>query len=194
MIFRIATLAFGLLLHGLASAQPGNLLKNPNGEEGMQGWRVFGEAAVTDCMIVGNCFAISKDGFIYQDVTVSDTATGDFAVLIGLAAIDEPNPDPKHLAHPYLFGYFMSSADLPQAKILANLTGQEMSAPARLSEWIKQYGIFKIAPGTVSIRLFLRSGCPKTAASEICTSRFRKPGVFRFRSEAEARVFVDSYQ
>jgi hypothetical protein len=194
MIFRIVTLAFGLLLFGSAAAQPSNLLKNPNGEEGMQFWRVFGEAVVTDCLIVGNCFSISKDGFIYQDVAVSDTATGEFAVLISFAAIDEPNPDPKHLAHPYLFGYFMNSGDLPQAKILANLTGQEMSAPARLSEWVKQYGIFKIAPGTVSIRLFLRSGCPKTAASEICSSRFRRPGIFRFRIEDEARVFVDGYQ
>jgi len=193
MIFRIATFWFLLLLLGSASAQS-NLLKNPNGEEGLQFWRVFGEATVTDCLIVGNCFAIAKDGFIYQDVTASETAAGDFVVLIGFSSIEEPNPDPKHLARPYLFGYFLSSGDLPQAKILANLTGQDMSAPSRTSEWVKQYGIFKIVPGTVSIRIFLRSGCPKAAPAVICTSRFRRPGIFRFASEEAARAFVESYQ
>src|SRR5262249_32706564 len=120
--------------------------------------------------------------------------TGEFAVLIGFASVEEPNPDPKHLARPYLFGYFMNSADLPQAKILANLTGQDMAGPAKMGEGGKQDGIFKNGPGPGSIRIFLRSGCPKTAPAVICSSRFRQPGIFRFSSEDAARVFVDSYQ
>jgi hypothetical protein len=183
------------LLAGSASGQSSNLLKNPNGEEDLQSWRVMGNASATDCLGFGKCFAISQDGFIYQDVTVSEAVTGDFAVLIGFTSTEEPNADSKHLARPYLFGYFMNSPDLPKAKILANLTGQEMAAKiTAVGDWVKQYGIFKVLPGTLSIRIFLRSGCARTDASAVCASRFRRPGIFLFKSEEEARVFVDSYQ
>jgi len=199
MTVRTATLWFSLLLVGSASAQSNNLannlLKNPDGEDALQAWRVSGNAEVTNCVGVGNCFSISQDGFIFQDVTVPENVTGEFALLIALASTEEPNADIRHLAHPYLFGYFMSSPNLPQAKILSNLSGQEMAARARSSsDWVKQFGVFKLVPGTLSIRIFLRSGCPKAASTDICTSRFRRPGIFRFQSEAEARTFADNYQ
>src|SRR5262245_39574990 len=139
MIFPIATLWFWLLAAGSASPQSNNLLKNPNGDEGLQFWRVSGDASVTDCLDAGNCFSISRDGFIFQDVTVAETVTGEFAVLIALASTEEPNADVRHLARPYLSGYFMSAGDLPQARILANLNGQALAARARTtSDWTKQ--------------------------------------------------------
>jgi len=195
MSFRVASLWCALLLAGSASGQSSNLLKNPNSEEDLQFWRVMGNASATDCLGFGKCFSISQDGFIFQDVNVSEDVTGEFAVLIGFTSAEEPNADNKHLARPYLFGYFMNSADLPKAKILANLTGQEMAAKiAAGGDWVKQYGIFKVVPGTLSIRIFLRSGCAKTDPSVICTSQFRRPGIFLFKSEEQARIFEDSYQ
>lgn len=193
MMLRIALPLCVLLLAGSASGQSNNLLKNSNGDEGLQSWRVFGNAAVTDCPGAGKCFAIFQDAFIFQDIAVSENAAGMFAVLISFASI-ETNPGAP-LGHPYLHGYFMNSVDLKKAAILANLSGQDMSSPPTANAaWIKQHGVFKVPEQAGAIRIFLHSGCPKTGSSATCVSHFRAAGIFLFSTEDEAKVFANAYQ
>jgi len=197
MMLRIALPLCVLLLVGSASGQSNNLLKNSNGDEGLQSWRVFGNAAVSDCPGVGKCFSIFQDAFIFQDITAPENAVGMFAVLISFASIETNSGGPSGgpLGHPYLHGYFMNSIDLKKAAILANLSGQEMSSPpVANAAWVKQYGVFKVTEQAGAIRIFLRSGCPKTAASAACVSHFRGPGIFLFSTEDEAKAFANAYQ
>ena len=63
-------------------------MKNPNGDDGLQSWRAFGNASVVDCS-TGKCFSIHEDGFILQDVSVDESAVGMFAILIGFASIED---------------------------------------------------------------------------------------------------------
>lgn len=192
-MFRLALPLCVLLIFGSASGQSNNLLKNSNGDQGLQSWRVFGNAAVSDCPGAGKCFSIFQDAFIFQDIDVSESAAGMFAVLVSYASI-ETNPVGP-LGHPYLHGYFMSSGDLRTATVLSNLSGQEMASVPRTSdEWVKQHAVFRVPEKTGGIRIFLRSGCPKTASSASCVSHFRGPGIFLFSSEDEARTFVNAYQ
>jgi len=138
---------------------------------------------------------MSQDAFIYQDVEVAESPAPMFAVLIAFSTIEQPNVEPNQLGHPYLYGYFMDSTNLRSAKIISNLSGQEMGLlPKASGEWIRQYGIFKVAEGTKSIRIFMRSGCPKTSSSATCSSHFRRPGIFLFNTEEEAKAFVSAYQ
>jgi hypothetical protein len=192
-MLRIALPLCVLLIVGSASGQANNLLKNSNGDQGLQSWRVFGNASVSDCPGAGRCFSILQDAFIFQDINVSESAAGMYAVLISFTSIETKSGGP--LGHPYLHGYFMSSTDLRSTTILANLSGQEMASPPSASgEWVKQNGVFKVPDKTGAIRIFLRSGCPKTASSASCTSHFREPGIFLFSTEDEAKAFVNAYQ
>lgn len=186
-----------LLLVGAASApgQSNNLLKNSNGNEGLQSWLVSGNGSISDCVGLGKCFSIWQDGFIYQDVDVSEAATGTFAVFISFASIEEPAQDARLLGHPYLYGYFMTAGELRKATVLSRPNGQEMANhPSANGEWVKQYGVFKVPENTGRIRIFLRSGCSKTASSVSCVSHFREPGVFIFPNEDAARAFINTYQ
>jgi len=189
---RIAVPLLCLLMLGSAAAQPSNLVRNENGDEGLQFWRVFGNASVADCA-AGKCFAINQDAFVYQDVNVSDSATGMFALLIGLASIEQATPKPT--GRPHLHGYFLTGGELRSATLLANLSGQEMEKrPDANGEWVKQSGVFRVPEKTGRIRIFLGSGCGKTETSINCVSHFRKAGIFLFDTEAEAKAFAAAYQ
>jgi hypothetical protein len=157
MMLRFALPLCVLLVAGSASGQSNNLLNNPNGDEGLQSWRVFGNAAVSDCPGAGKCFSIFQDAFIFQDIAVSENAGGMFAVFISFASIENSGgPSTGPLGHPYLHGYFMNSVDLKKAAILANLSGQEMSRPpTENAAWIKQHGVFKVPEQAGAIRIFL---------------------------------------
>ena len=192
IILRAAIPLVLLLMAASAFAQSNNLVRNSNGEEGLQFWRVFGNASTIDCT-TGKCFAINQDAFIYQDVDVSDSATGMYALLIGLGSIEQS--DPKATGRPYLHGYFLTGGELRSATLLANLSGQEMeSRPAANGEWVKQSGVFRVPAKTGRIRIFLRSGCGKTEGSTNCVSHFRSAGIFLFATEDEAKAFASNYQ
>ena len=192
---RALQLLFLLALAGSAAAQSNNLLRNANSDEGLQFWHVFGNTVINDCAGDGKCFSMSQDAFVYQDVEIAASPDPTYAVLIGFSRIEQPNVDAKQLGHPYLYGYFMDSTNARNAKIISNLNGQEMGAtPTASGQWTRDYGIFKVAEGTRSIRIFMRSGCPKSGSSATCTSNFRRPGIFLFTSEEEANAFVSTYQ
>jgi hypothetical protein len=195
LIARIGSLIVLLLGVASASGQSTNLLKNPNGDEGLQPWLVSGNGSITDCVGLGKCFSIWQDGFIYQDVGIPENAAGTFAVFIGFASIEEPTQDAHLLGHPYLYGYFMTAGELSKATVLSRPNGQQMANhPSANGEWVKQYGVFKVPDKTGRIRIFLRSGCSKTASLVSCASHFRAPGIFLFSNEDEARAFVNTYQ
>lgn len=186
------TLCF-LLMMSSASAQSSNLVKNPNGDEGVQFWRVFGNASVSECSSVGKCFSINQDAFVFQDIDVPESTSGMYALFISLSSIEQSNS--QKLGQPYTYGYFMTSGDLRNATVLANLSGQEMAnRPTANGVWVKQFGIFRVTERTGRIRTFLRGGCDKTEASNNCVSHFRKAGVFLFGTEEEAKAFIESYQ
>ncbi len=194
MVVRIVSVLCLLLAVGSASAQSANLLKDPTGAEGLQAWRVFGNASVSDCPGDGKCFSIHQDGYILQDINIPESSVGTFAVLIGFASIEDTNPEGS-LGHPYLYGYMMNPGEPRGGTIFSYLTGQEMAnRPSASGEWVKQYGVFKVPDKTGRIRMFLRSGCPKTQTASNCVSRFRGPGVFLFATEEEAKTFIGSYQ
>jgi hypothetical protein len=190
---RLAALLFCLLMLGSASAQSNNLVRNPTGEDGAQFWRVFGNASAADCSAVGKCFAINQDAFIYQDIDVTDNATGMYAVFISLTEIEQAAS--KAHGVPSIHGYFLTAGELRTATLLSNLAGQEMeNRPSADDEWVKQFGVFRVPARTGRIRIFLHSGCGKTETSANCVSHFRKAGVFLFGSEEEARAFAATYQ
>lgn len=190
---RVLTILCLMLTAGSAFGQSTNLLKNPNGDEGTQFWRVFGNASVSECPSVGKCFSINQEAFLFQDIDVPASTTGMYAVFISLASINHLNS--HKLGLPYTHGYFMTSGDLRNASLLANLAGQEMTNPPTANgEWVKQFGVFRVPERTGRIRIFLRGGCGKSESSANCVSHFRKPGVFLFGSEEEAKIFVESYQ
>jgi hypothetical protein len=192
-MLRIAVPLLLLLILGSASAQSNNLVRNPNGDNGLQFWRVFGNASAADCLNEGKCFAINQDAFIYQDIDVTDSAKGMYAAFISLAQIEQAAP--KALGVPSIHGYFLTGGELRKATLLANLSGQEMENRAHGNgEWVKQSGVFRVPEQTGRIRIFLRSGCGKTEASANCVSHFRKSGVFLFGSEEDAKAFAASYQ
>ena len=190
---RIAATFCLLLMLGSVSAQSNNLVKNANGDEGTQFWRVFGNASVSECASLGKCFSINQEAFLFQDIDVPASTTGMYAVFISLASIEHLNA--HTLGRPHTHGYFMTSGDLRNASLLANLAGQEMTNPPTANgEWVKQFGVFRVPERTGRIRIFLRGGCGKSESSANCVSHFRKPGVFLFGSEEEAKTFVESYQ
>src|SRR5215467_5269421 len=154
---KIAAAFLIIFMLGSALAQSSNLVRNASADEGLQFWRVFGNASAADCT-GGKCFAINQDAFIYQDVDVTDSATGMYALLIGLTAIEQANPKAPGL--PYLHGYFLTAGELRSATLLANLSGQEMeNHPGANGEWVKQSGVFRVPAKTGRIRIFLRAGC-----------------------------------
>ncbi len=192
-MLRIAVPVFVLLMLGSASAQSNNLVRNPTGDDGLQFWRVFGNASAADCSAGGKCFAINQDAFIYQDIDVTDSATGMYALFISLAEIEQAAP--KALGVPSIHGYFLTGGELRSATLLSNLAGQEMEKrPGAADEWVKQFGVFRVPARTGRIRIFLRSGCGKTETSANCVSHFRNAGVFLFGSEEDAKAFAATYQ
>ncbi|HEX6190035.1 MAG TPA: hypothetical protein VFZ40_18295 [Pyrinomonadaceae bacterium] len=182
-----------LLMLGSVFAQSNNLVKNANGDEGTKFWRVFGNASVSEHASLGKRFSINQDAFLFQDIDVPASTAGMYAVFISLASIDHLNSN--KLGSPYTHGYFMTAGDLRNASLLANLAGQEMTNPPTTNgEWVKQFGVFRVPEQTGRIRIFLRGGCGKSESSVSCVSHFRKPGVFLFGSEEEAKAFVESYE
>jgi hypothetical protein len=178
-----------------ASAQSNNLLKNANLDDGTQFWRFFGNTTVTDCLGTQKCFSLTQEAFVYQDVEVTENIAGTYAVLIAFTSIEEPNVEARRLGHPYLFGDFLNSSEQRDAGINSKLKGRIVATrPKASGEWVRQYGVLRVAEGTRYVRIKLSSGCPYTTSSATCTSFFRRPGIFLFGSEEEANAFVSAYQ
>jgi len=178
-----------------ATAQT-NLLLNPIAKEGVENWRLRGSVSVEEFdgrkvfVVRGGCG--NGIGFT-QDVKLSDTDGGKFALLIGRGSSERVNEDGAITGLPYLYGYMMSSVNPRGAGINAYLQGQAMLAsPLVPNEWVTMHGIFPIPKGTVAIRFFLqqaeRRGVPQNGSA----ARFDDVGLYIFNNEYDARQFVIS--
>src|SRR6266536_3699021 len=90
------------------SAQTDNLLKNPDGDEGSQYLRAFGDSKVEPCRSGSRCFVLRNGGYFIQEVVIPQDAVGQYALLIGRAFGDGRNADGSITSLPSLSGYISS--------------------------------------------------------------------------------------
>ena len=177
------------------NAQTTNLLQNPKADDKTNNWRAYGQAAVEQSDDSDWHFVLRNNGHFFQDVSLSGSAAGKYALLIGRVSSERINPDGAITGLPYLYGYMMESLDSGGAQILAYLQGQQMRCGARKeNEWVTAWGIFQVPVGTRVIRFFLdqaeRKGVPQNGSA----ARFDDLGLFLFTTEEEARAFVQLYK
>lgn len=174
----------------LTLAQGENLLKNPSGDEDSQYWRTFGNAKVERCADDGHCFVLRDGGYFIQDVTVSENAVGQYALLMGRAH-SERDTSQAITGRPYLYGYMMNAGDPSGGRIYTYLSGQQMSPTDGIAgEWKHLWGVFRIQLGTRRIRLFLQQGLRKGVPHDGSRTSFDDLGIYIFPTEQEALAFV----
>ena len=186
-----------VILHSLdavSNGQTQNLLQNPNADLRTANWQTFGEASIEPCIGNDLCFVDRNGGHFFQDVTLPESSTGKFALLIGRASAERINPDGSITDLPYLYGYMMGPSATREETILAYLQGQGMGATTRVrNDWVTLWGIFEVPEKTRAIRFFLnqalRNGLPHNGSA----ARFDNVGLFLFSSRKDAEVFVSQY-
>jgi hypothetical protein len=178
----------------LANAQPRNLLQNPDGGHGTQGWLTFGQATVEN--VDGNPgFVVRNGGYFIQDVNLSADAIGQYAVLIGRGSTERVNADGSITGQPYLHGYMMEPGQGTTGNVFAYLQGQKMSLlNMAKDEWMTLWGIFQVPPQTGRIRFFLNQAERKGVPQNGSAARFDDVGLYLFRTKEKAQSFVDSHQ
>lgn len=194
-IVRFTSLLLCLALQTtFASTQTINLLQNPRGDDQTNNWKAYGQATV-DQSDDGNWrFVVRNGGYFLQDVALSDSDTGKYALLIGRVCSERINSDGAITGLPYLYGYMMDSAGSEGNRILDYLQGQRMRCWARKeNEWVTAWGVFQVPRGTGAIRFFLsqaeRKGVPQNGSA----ARFDDLGLFLFSTETDARAFTEMY-
>lgn len=170
-----------------------NLLLNPNADSKSENWRAMEQATIED-FNGDKVFVVRNGGSFSQDVTLTETDTGKFALLIGRGSSERINPDGANTGSPYLYGYMMNPDKPGGGRIYAYLQGQKMRGDARVeNEWVTMSGIFKVPPGTGRIRFFLnqaeRRGVPHNGSA----ARFDSLGLYLFETEEDALQFVREY-
>ncbi len=192
MIIRSLAVIFIVLgASTLAFAQRENLLKNPSGDEYSQHWRAFGNAKVETCVGGGPCFVLRDGGYFIQDVSVSENTVGQYALLIGRARSERTNADGSITGRPSLHGYMMNAGDPSGGRIYAYLGGQKMmSTDGDQTFWRYLWGVFRIQPGTMRIRLFLNQALARSVPHDGSRTSFDDLGVYIFPTEQEALAYV----
>jgi hypothetical protein len=176
-------------------SQTGNLLRNPNADEGINYWQAHGNAIVEETTDGRLCFVIRNGGYFIQDSTLPDGSVGKYALLIGKAASERINPDGAITGLPYLYGYMLERVSLRGGVIKAYLQADEMKCRAgRINEWVTVWGIFQVPPETSAIRFFLNQAEQKNIPQNGSAARFDDLGLFLFNTEKEAITFVKTYK
>lgn len=186
MITRTLTiLLVSLAASTLTFAQPENLIKNSNGDGDGKEWRAFGNAKIERCADAGHCFVLREGGYLTQDVDVPANSVGHYALLIGRAHGERSN------AGAYLHGYMMNAGSASGGRIYGYLNAPEMNLPDdSVGQWKHLWGVFRIAPGTKRIRLFLQQAQLKGVANDSPRASFDDLGVYVFPTEQEALIHV----
>jgi WD40 repeat protein len=167
-----------------------NLVKNPDAGRAAPSWETKGEVSIDTGDPGNHLFIIRYGGMFRQDVPIGES-TGRYVLLIAWASSERVNPGDDQTGYPYLYGYFLDSAD--KNKINAYLKGEQMLlSPNTADEWGLIYGIFQVPENTGSVRFFLQQADGRSP-QDGSAARFDQPGVFLFDSEAEAIQFVDKY-
>jgi hypothetical protein len=181
VLFVIALLSLSAICH----AQSPNLLKNPNADQQVAHWRVFGDATVEDSR-----FVVRNGGYFFQDVELPEDAAGQYAVFIGLGTSDRINSDGAITGLPYLYGYMMED----HTRILDYLQGQQMRADvSMIDEWATMWGIFQVPEKTKRVRFFLNQALANGASHNGSAARFDDVGLYLFATHKEAKHFVAQY-
>lgn len=192
--FFMLTLLLSCFLTGYAArAQTPNLLLNPQADEGVQQWRVFGDAKVED---VNNerHFVLRNGGYLIQDVSLPEDAVGQYVVLVARASSERPAPDGRPVTgKPYLYGYMMPSGNPDGGRINAYLEGQRMIAVATSdSKWERLWGVFRVPPGTGRLRFFIQQTRVKDMPHDGSAARFDDLGLYLFPTAEAAQAFAHS--
>lgn len=182
-----------LFLAGFASGQS-NLLLNPNADSNSENWRVFGEGSVEE-FNGDKVFVVRNRGYFIQDVNLTESDVGKYALLIGRGATERINVDGAITGLPYLHGYMMNPGKPSGGKIYLHMQGQKMLARPRVKdEWVTLFGIFQVPEGTGRVRFFLnqaeRQGVPQNGSA----ARFDNLGLYLFETEEDALQFVRAYK
>jgi hypothetical protein len=174
------------------TAQSINRVQNPSGEQGLQHWRVYGNATAGVSQ-TGTCFVLGNDEYMLQDIPITNDNVGLFAVLIARASTEGLNADGSAAGWPSLYGYMMDHGNSTSGYVYDYLQDPSMGGRPKAGEWIKLWGIYKVPEKTGRLRLFLFSGCKKGKTPDNCTGRFRDVGIYLFSTQEEAKDFVKQY-
>jgi hypothetical protein len=196
-VFKSLAVVAAFLCAVTISAQS-NLLLNPDAEMGTQHWVTQGQATIEDFNGT-SVFAVrygctEGSGFI-QDVDLTESDTGKYALLIGRGSSERINSDRSITGLPSLYGYMLRSKTTKGATINTYLQGQMMLGRASVpNQWVTMYGIFRVPERTVAIRFFLNQAERKHVPQNGSAARFDDLGLYLFASEREALDFVRAYR
>ncbi len=193
LIFKSLILICLLLVATAVRAQT-NLLFNPNADSKAENWRVSGQATVEE-FNGDKVFVVRNKGEFVQDVNLTQSDVGKFALLIGRGSSERINADGAITGLPYLYGYMIDSSNLKGARIYAYLQGQQMRARTLYQdEWVMMFGIFRVLEGTGAIRFFLSQAQRKNVPQNGSAARFDNVGLYLFETEEDALEFVKAYK
>ena len=175
-----------------------NLLRNPNADGGAEYWRASANSTVEE-LNGDNVFVIRSDGSrienFQQDVDLTASDVGKYALLIGKGSSERINADAAITGLPYLYGYMMESNSPLGGTINTYLQGQQMLGRSSTPNLrVKMFGIFRVPEGTVAIRFFMmqaeRRGVPPNGSA----ARFDNVGLYLFESKQDAVNFASAYR
>lgn len=171
-----------------------NLLQDSLGLAGTKYWKYSGEAALELTGSGKSVFAVRNKGSIWQEFVLPKDSAGKYVLLISRCSSERVEPNGIITGLPYLYGYMLNRGQQTRGSIDEYLQGQNMRCrPTTENEWVYQWGVFKVPPTTVKIRLYLdqaeRSGVPQNGS----IARFDDVGAFLFESESEAFRFITDY-
>jgi len=171
-----------------------NLLLNPNADSEAENWRVSGQATVEE-FDGDKVFVVRNQGSFSQEVNLTKSDIGKFALLIGRGSSEQINADGAITGLPYLYGYMMDSINPKGSKIYDYLQGQQMRARASYQdEWVTMYGIFRVPEKTGAIRFYLNQAERKYVPQNGSAARFDNLGLYLFETEEDALQFVKTYK
>ncbi|MGH9947307.1 MAG: hypothetical protein ACRD6X_08920 [Pyrinomonadaceae bacterium] len=174
-----------------------NLLLNPNADSDSENWSTFGQATIEE--FNGNKIFVVRNGCggnsFSQDVNLTESDIGKFALLIGRGASERINANRSITGLPYLYGYMLKVNNPRGGIINAYLQGQKMRARAFYpDDWVMMYGVFQVPENTVAISFILSQAERKNDPPNGSAARFDNLGLYLFDTEEDALKFVKAYK
>jgi hypothetical protein len=142
-----------------------------------------------------NAFIVRNKGYFYQDVNLTESDIGKFALLIGHGSSERINTDGAITGLPYLYGRMMNTSNPKESKTHAFLQAREMLARTSYQDqWVTMFGVFRISEGTGAIRFYLKQAERRDVPQNGSTARFDNLGLYLFGTEKEALEFAKAYK
>lgn len=150
------------------------------------------------------CLAVRSPGSFTQAVVLSAAAAGTYAVLAGLGQSDRINTDGSITGMPYLYAtvwtgdtkrvlaYWQGANSLVKPQVPTAMPAM-LARPESPTDWVKMYGLFEVPKAAALIRVQLSQGERRGSPPDGSVARFRDIRLHLFRTEREARAFVNRY-